>query len=65
MKRFALPLSDEDFYAFLAAYPDHGARTALLRRIVQRLIKRAKERQSQSTVDLAAELADELIDGGQ
>lgn len=62
MKRFALPLSDEDFYAFMAAYPGHGARTDLLRRVVQRLIKRAKEQRALHQVDFAAELADEVVD---
>lgn len=40
MKRFTLVLDDWMFEAFLRCYPDHGNRTAVLRKVIRKLIKR-------------------------
>ena len=42
MKRFTLVLTDEQYEEFYRYFPDHGARTNLLRRCVHRLVGRAK-----------------------
>ena len=42
MRRFPLTLSDEVYNDFLRCFPDHGERTALLRKFVLKMIKRAK-----------------------
>ena len=42
MKRFTLVLTDEQYEEFYRYFPDHGARTNLLRKCVFRLVARAK-----------------------
>jgi hypothetical protein len=60
MKRFNLPLSDYIYDEFYRCFPDHGARTALLRTTVQRLIQRAKLKTGQVYKTDAVEIADKL-----
>jgi hypothetical protein len=41
MKRFGLVMTDELYNDFYRIFPDHGMRTAALRKCVQRMVKRA------------------------
>ena len=41
MKRFGLVMTDELYSEFYRIFPDHGMRTTVLRRCVQRMVNRA------------------------
>ena len=42
MKRFGLVMDDSLYSEFYRLFPDHGQRTAVLRRVVHRMVQRAR-----------------------
>lgn len=60
MKRFNLPLNDHLYNEFFRAFPDHGARTTLLRTAVIRLVQRAKLKDGVVWKEDALNIADNL-----
>ena len=61
MPRFGLDLDEDLNYQFKKLFFDHGLRTAILRRCVQRLVKRAKDHGDVSKQDIS-EIADSVFE---
>lgn len=61
MRRFSLQLDDDLHRQFFMLFPDHGQRTSLTRRCIQRMVARAKLI-GYLTLAETDELADKLLE---